>query len=122
MNPIPSINTFLDEIDTDKTIDREEAAKQIGFVVLLQSVDNIKSELPAEDQKSLQVLLENKEKFDVEAIYKLIEQAGKMERFLELTNQNIEVVRIDYIKTHLEALTSEKREQVLVKFPSLKDL
>ena len=57
-----------------------------------------------------------------EKIYEVLEKAGKKEDFIKAINENINEVRIDYMKTHLTAMPEEKREKVISKFPGLKDL
>ena len=122
MNNIPSIDQFLQDVDTEKTIDREKAMSEITAVTLLESVTDAKSGLSDESQKSLDKLLQNSEKFEFEAIYELFDKAGKKEQLLTSINENVNKVRIDYIKTHIQAMPVDKKEIVLSNFPALKEI
>ncbi len=122
MNQLPSIDQFLKEVDPSKTIDREQAMGEITAVTLLGAVKDTKGELSDEEQEKLDGILKDKEKFDFEAIYELFDKAGKKEQLLSSVNDNINKVRLDYLKTHLEAMPSDKKEEVFSKFPALKEL
>jgi len=122
MNQIPAINTFLEEIDPNKTIDREKAITDITTVTLLWAIKDARGELSEEEQGKLDKILKNKEKFDFEALYELFDNAGKKEKLLSSINDNVNKVRVDYIKTHLDSMPADKRDQVLSKFPILKEL
>lgn len=122
MNQIPSIDQFLEEIDSDKTIDREKAMAEISAVALKGSIDDAKTNLDSDSQKSLEQILQNKDKFDYEAIIDLFEKGGKKAQFLNSINDNINKVRVDYIKTHLGAMQEDQREKVFSKFPTLREL
>lgn len=122
MNSIPNIKQFLELIDPDVTINREEAMGEITAVVLLRAVNNLRGELSEDGQKKLDEILKDKEKFDFEGIYEVFDKAGKKEKILTSINDNVNKVRAEYIKTHLEAMPQEKKEQVLTKYPALKEL
>ena len=122
MVQIPSINQFLEEVDPEKTIDRQKAMAEISSVVLLWAIRDTKGELNHENQEQLEKFLKDQEKFDFGGIYGLFDKAGKKEKLLQFINDNINKVRIDYIKTHLEAMAPEEREKVFAKFPTLKEL
>ena len=121
MNNIPSINQFLEEIDPDKTIDREKAMGEITALTLLWAIKDARGELSKENQENIDKILQDKEKFDFEGIYELFDKAGKKEKLFTSINDNVNKVRVDYIKTHLEAMPQDKRDKVLSKFPALKE-
>ena|SRR3989344_2844780 len=122
MNQIPSINQFLVEIDPDKTIDREKAMAEITAVTLISAIKDSKSKLSEEEQRKLDEILKVKENFNFDGIYELFDGAGKKEVLLASINDNINKVRAEYIKTHLDAMPSDKKGEVLTKFPALKEL
>jgi|SRR3990167_9602442 len=122
MNKNPSINQFLEEVDPEKTIDRDKAMAEITAVTLISAIKDSKSKLSEEEQIRLDQFLEDKEKLNFDGIYELFENAGKKEALLASINDNINKVRTDYIKAHLGAMPSGKKEEVLTKFPALNDL
>ena len=95
---------------------------EITAVVLLRAVNNLRGDLSEDSQKKLDEILKDKEKFDFEAIYELFEKEGKKDMFLTSINENINKVRTDYIKTHLDAMSEDQREKVFSKFPTLREL
>lgn len=122
MNNIPSVNQFLDEIDPEKTIDRARAAVDVGSIVLLKAIEEVNQKLSQGDKDKLSAIGQNKKALDFEKIYDFLKQINKLEDFLKAIDNNLNEVRVDYLKTHLEALAPEKREEVLAKFPGLKGI
>lgn len=122
MNQIPNINQFLEEIDPNRTIDRKKAMGEISSVVLLWAINDAKSKLKEEEQRRIDEILGNKEELGFETIYELFDKVGKKETFLASINENINKVKVDYIKTHIQAMPQDKRDQVFSKFPTLREL
>ena len=122
MNKNPSINQFLEEVDPEKTIDRDKAMAEITAVTLISAIKDSKSKLSEEEQRKLDEILKVKENFNFDGIYELFDGAGKKEVLLASINDNINKVRAEYIKTHLDAMPSDKKGEVLTKFPALKEL
>jgi uncharacterized tellurite resistance protein B-like protein len=122
MNQIPNLHQFLEEIDPNKSINREKAIVEITTVAFLWTIKEVKSQLSAAEQEKIDEIIKTKEKFNVGVIYDLFDKAGKKEPFLSSINENVNKVRTDYIKTHLEAMPDDQREKVFSKFPALKEL
>ncbi len=121
MGYIPSIKDFLEEVDPNRTIHRDKAMAEITTVVLVSAVRDTRTLLNSECQEKLEKAL-NIEKFSFERIYKVFNQAGKKEELFKSIEECLDKVKADYIKTHLEAMPMQKREEVLAKYPALKDL
>ena len=122
MKKLPSIYEILEVIDPDQTINRQEAMGEITSIAVAQSVGEFK-ELTDEPLKGeIESYLSKTEQPSYEELYKKIEEAGKADEYFEVLNRNIESIRIDYIKTHLAALTPEKKEEILTKFPTLREI
>lgn len=122
MKPLPSISQFLDEIDPEKTIDRKQAPIDIGSIVLLKAVDESGRRLSQEEKDKLSAMAKSKANLSFQKAYDLFKQINKEEDLLKAIDNNLNEVRIDYLKTHLEALSLDKREKVLAKFPGLKGI
>ncbi len=121
MNQVPSISNFLDEIDPDNLIIREQAMAEITTVVLLSAVKDSRDCLNEDCREKLEKAL-NIEKFNFERVYNVYIEAGKKEELFKSLDECLQKVRINYIKTHLEAMPMQKREEILAKYPALKDL
>ena len=121
MTQIPSISNFLDEIDPDKTIIRDKAMAEITTVVLLSAVKDSRDCLNEDCREKLEKAL-NIEKFNFERVYDVYIEAGKKEELFKSLDECLQKVRINYIKTHLEAMPMQKRDEIFTKFPALKEI
>lgn len=121
-NQIPSISQFLDDIDPNKTIDREKAVADITSINFLKSLDDFLEQAPVKLKTEIQSNLESSSSPDFNKILELIQNSGNMETFLSIVNKNIDLIRVDYIKTHLENLPKNNLEPLYSKYPSLKNL
>ncbi len=121
MGYIPSIKDFLEEVDPNRTISRDKAMAEITTVVLVSAVRDTRGHLDQQCQEKLEKAL-NIEKFSFERIYKVFNQAGKKEELFRSIEECLDKVKANYIKTHLDAMSMQKRDELLTKFPALKDL
>lgn len=118
---IPSINDFLDRIDPAKTINREKLIVEIGTVIMASVVSRLKSNLNSQQNDDLDKILANSTG-TINEISTFLEKNGKSEEFTKLINRCTIEVKHDYIKTHLNALSESKRNEVFEEFPALKTL
>jgi hypothetical protein len=120
MNKVPSIYQFLEEIDPKKTIDRKKAATDISMIIFLEAVNGTKSQLSKASQEKLVKGLQGN--VDFEEVFSIFKEEGKLDDLFREADRKVDKVREDYLKTHLKTMTSAKREKVLAKFPSLKEI
>lgn len=121
MNKIPNILSFLNVFDPKKSIDREKLMADVTNIAILQSIAKTKEKVKQETRKRLDEVL-NARGFTLDDVLKVLSNPDDKNTFYSCLNESIEEVKKDYIKTHLEALSEEKRNQVLEKLPSLATL
>lgn len=61
-------------------------------------------------------------KKDPDKAIKYLKSINKFDEFMKILDEVTNEVRNDYIKTHLEALTEEKRSSLFSEFPALRTL
>lgn len=122
MDNIPSIYDFLSEVDKDGKIDRKQALLDITLVAILSSFKKASAILSLDDQNKIKELLADPKPETIDSIYKIFDSAGKLDELLTISEEETNNLKIDYIKTHLKAMNETQKEEVLKKFPGLREL
>lgn len=122
MAQLPNINQFLDETDPDGTLDRKKVIADLTTTSLVWAAKDAKNELDSESANTLDALLQTKEDANIEQLFSIFEKAGKKDLYLSHVERNIDKVRVDYMKSHLEDMNKEERNKILTKYPDLKEL
>lgn len=118
-NNIPSISQFLQEIDPNKNIDRKQIITDVTMVVLLEALAATQQKLTPDNQDKIKRIAESRNSDSLEKILKVLEDTGKKDDFILAINEKVNEVRVDYMRTHLEAMSEEKRNKIIDKFPAL---
>ena len=113
----PDLIEFLDFIDPDSELDRQEVLRDITVVSLIKSVELALEKIPEEKRNPILVELDKLEQFDFGKIYTIIENDIDKDEFLETVQKQAIEVRTDYMLTHVENLSDEKRKESFEKFP-----
>lgn len=116
---ILSIDGFLGLIDPLHTIDRQKAMIEISSVVMAKAVEAAKKGLVDTEVIEFNKFLEDKSNVEIDKIIEYFRKINKLEILTKSIDDSTNEVRINYIKTHLEALNEEKRQEIFNKFPAL---
>ncbi len=121
MNQPQSLLQFLDEIDPEQTMDRKKVVSDITSVALLKAILQSKELLTAEQSDKLDLLISDKNNFDMDKVYEVFRFAGKSDEFIQNIDRISRETTNDYIDAQIKALSPEKRGQIINKFPLLRE-
>ncbi len=122
MSNHPNISTYLDLVDPQKDIDRNQIAIQIGTLASIQSIAETLPQLNSDHQEIVKNCLSDPQKAlqtDIFAIYK---SENLLEQFMEILEKHTKELTTDYIKTTFSALPPDRQSFYLSQNPDLSSL
>jgi hypothetical protein len=116
-----NLEEFIKFIDNNDEIDIGQTVTILSREAYIKAVDETIRELEIEEQKKLKKILER----DDSQLYEIIEyyeSIGKQKLLVEKAVDNVEVLRNEYIKHHLDSMGEDIKVKVFERFPTLRDL
>ena len=118
---LPNLEEFLDVIDPKKTLDRKKVLGKVTAVSLMRAVIISKEHISEKGREEIKKIYDE-EGLNFEKMHSVFKRENKLVELNVAVLIEADNTRNDYMKTHIEELTQDKKEKLFELYPDLQSI